>query len=377
MFPTNKKNLLKHLENFSQNEILNYSSERNYDFGKPHNNVSKLSPFLRRRFISEEEILRIVLKNNDIKNIQKFIDEVFWRTYWRGWLEARPWVYSDYKRNKDNLLIPQKTGIKCFDHWKEELIDTGYLHNHSRMWFASIWIFTLGFSWQSGAKFFEDNLLDFCPASNTLSWRWVAGIQTIGKPYIARAENIKEFTKEKFYPQNQLKENLNLNFSNLSNGKALQFNGKKFQLSGDEENIGLILNKNDLSINHYFDEKSIKYSSCLYVTKHGKKLIEDFQNSLHQDICNNVDDITVTDNFEQIYEWLKDKKIKNLVIPYETIGNEIFTNKDFLKKLDLLNVNYKFFLRDWDFNAFPHCTKGFFNFKKIINELLTLANINQ
>ena len=76
----------------------------------------------------------------------------------------------------------------------------------------------LGFSWQSGAKFFEDNLLDFCPASNTLSWRWVAGVQTIGKPYIARAENIKEFTKGKFYPKNQLKENHNLNFDNLSNG---------------------------------------------------------------------------------------------------------------------------------------------------------------
>ena len=103
----------------------------------------------------KKKILRIVLKNNDIKNIQKFIDEVFWRTYWRGWLEARPWVYSDYKRNKDDVLIPQKTGIKCFDHWVEELIDTGYLHNHSRMWFASIWIFTLGFSWQSGAKFLK------------------------------------------------------------------------------------------------------------------------------------------------------------------------------------------------------------------------------
>ena len=72
-------------------------------------------------------------------------------------------------------------------------------------------------------------------------------------------------------------------------------------------------------------------------------MIDDFQNSLHQDICNNVDDITLTHNFEQIYEWLKDKKIKNLVIPYETIGNEIFTNKDFLNRLDLLNVNYKFF----------------------------------
>ena len=376
MFPTNKNNLLKHLKNFSQNEILNYSSKRNYDLGTPHNNVSKLSPFLKRRFISEEEVLRIVLKNNEMKNIQKFIDEVFWRTYWRGWLETHPWVYSDYKSNKEDVIIPHKTGIECFDHWVEELIDTGYLHNHSRMWFASIWIFTLGFSWQSGAKFFEDNLLDFCPASNTLSWRWVAGIQTIGKPYIARAENVKEFTKDRFYPKNQLKENLNLNFENLSNGKALEFNGTKFQLSGNEENIGLLLNKNDLSINQYFDEKSIKYSSCLYVTKHGKKLIDNFQNSLHLDICNNVDDIFLTNNFEQIYEWLKDKKIKNLVIPYETIGNEIFTNKNFLNKLDSLNVNYKFHLRDWDYNAFPHCTKGFFNFKKMISELITLANIS-
>ena len=69
MFPTNKNNLLKHLKDFSQNEIVNYSSKRNYDLGTPHNNVSKLSPFLKRRFISEEEVLRIILKNNEMKNI--------------------------------------------------------------------------------------------------------------------------------------------------------------------------------------------------------------------------------------------------------------------------------------------------------------------
>ena len=242
-FPTNKTNLLKHLNNFSKNEILNYSSNRNYDLGKPHHNVSKLSPFLRRRFISEEEVLRVILKNQKVENIQKFIEEIFWRTYWRGWLETHPWVYGDYKKYKENVFAPPKTGIGCFDHWCDELIETGYLHNHSRMWFASIWIFTLGLSWQSGAKFFEDNLLDFCPASNTLGWRWVAGIQTIGKPYIARAENIKEFTKNRFYPQNQLKENLNLNFQNFSNGKALNFYNKKFRLSKNQGNVGLILNK--------------------------------------------------------------------------------------------------------------------------------------
>ena len=208
-FPTNKINLLKHLNNFSKNEILNYSSNRNYDLGKPHHNVSKLSPFFRRRYISEEEVLRIILKNHKVENIQKFIEEIFWRTYWRGWLETHPWVYDDYKKYKENVFPPSKTGIGCFDHWCDELIETGYLHNHSRMWFASIWIFTLGLSWQSGAKFFEDNLLDFCPASNTLGWRWVAGIQTIGKPYLARAENIKEFTKNRIYPQNQLNEKPN------------------------------------------------------------------------------------------------------------------------------------------------------------------------
>ena len=374
-FPTNKINLLRHLNDFSKNEILNYSSNRNYDLGEPHHNVSKVSPFLRRRFITEEEVLGIILKNNKVEKIQKFIEEIFWRTYWRGWLETHPWVYDDYKKYKENVFTPSKTGIKCFDHWVEELIETGYLHNHSRMWFASIWIFTLGLSWQSGAKFFQDNLLDFCPASNTLGWRWVAGIQTIGKPYIARAENIKEFTKNRFYPQNQLKENLNLNFQNFSNGKALNFYNKKFRLSKNQENVGLILNKNDLSLNQYLDKKGVEYSCCLYSTNHKNKLIDNFQNKINEDICSNVKDITLTNSFEQIYQWLKDKRIKNLIIPYQTTGNHIFSNT-FLNKIDILGVNYSFYLRDWDNNAFPYCNKGFFNFKKMINELMDLANIS-
>lgn len=374
-FPTNKTNLLKHLNNFSKNEILNYSSNRNYDLGKPHHNVSKLSPFLRRRFISEEEVLRIILKNHKVENIQKFIEEIFWRTYWRGWLETHPWVYDDYKKYKENVFAPPKTGIGCFDHWCDELIETGYLHNHSRMWFASIWIFTLGLSWQSGAKFFEDNLLDFCPASNTLGWRWVAGIQTIGKPYIARAENIKEFTKNRFYPQNQLNETPNLDFKNLSNGKALNFNGKKFQLSEKQKNLGLLLNQNDLSFNEAFDKQNIQYSCCLYSTKHKNKLIDNFQKQLNEDICNEVKDITLTNSFEQIYQWLIDKRIKNLIIPYQTTGNHIFS-ATFLNKINLLGINYNFYLRDWDHNAFPYCNKGFFHFKKMINELLDLASIS-
>ena len=74
------------------------------------------------------------------------------------------------------------------------------------MWFASIWIFTLGLPWQQGAEFFMKYLRDGDPASNTLGWRWVAGLQTRGKAYAARAENIDHFTRGRFFPDGQLNE---------------------------------------------------------------------------------------------------------------------------------------------------------------------------
>jgi len=69
------------------------------------------------------------------------------------------------------------------------------------MWFASIWIFTLRLPWQLGADFTYRQFLDGDPASNTLSWRWVAGLHTRGKYYLARATNITEFTGGRFAPE--------------------------------------------------------------------------------------------------------------------------------------------------------------------------------
>ena len=69
------------------------------------------------------------------------------------------------------------------------------------MWFASIWIFSLGLPWTLGADFFLRHLVDGDPASNTLSWRWVAGLHTRGKTYAARAENIARYTEGRFHPQ--------------------------------------------------------------------------------------------------------------------------------------------------------------------------------
>ncbi|WP_331302764.1 FAD-binding domain-containing protein [Methylobacterium oryzae] len=74
------------------------------------------------------------------------------------------------------------------------------MHNRVRMWFASIWIFTLRLPWKLGADFFMRHLLDGDPASNTLSWRWVASLHTRGKHYLARADNIRRHTDGRHAP---------------------------------------------------------------------------------------------------------------------------------------------------------------------------------
>ena len=83
----------------------------------------------------------------------------------------------------------------------------------------------------------------------------------------------------------------------------------------------------------------------------------------------------ITENYNQIFDWLIKKKIKKLILPYETVGNKIFDNEKFTNKLKQLNIKFFFFLRDWDRNAFPHATKGFFKFKKYIPDLIDLAHI--
>lgn len=94
-----------------------------------------------------------------------------------------------------------QTGLACFDAWAGELPETADLHNHARMWFASIRIFTLGLRWRLGPDFFYRHLADGDAASNTLGWRWVAGLHTRGKPYPALAGNIAAFTGGRFTPR--------------------------------------------------------------------------------------------------------------------------------------------------------------------------------
>lgn len=178
--------------------------------------VSGLSPYVRHRLITEAEIVGAVLQRHSLQEAGKFIQEICWRTYWKGWLEMRPSVWSEYLQKMRMLRARMEvdsdlhdrvqkaecgtTGILCMDAWADELRGTGYLHNHVRMWFASIWVHTLRLPWQLGADFFMRHLLDGDPASNTLSWRWVCGLQTHGKVYMATAENIERFTNGRYSP---------------------------------------------------------------------------------------------------------------------------------------------------------------------------------
>jgi deoxyribodipyrimidine photo-lyase len=243
------------------------------------------------------------------------------------------------------------------------------------MWFASIWIFTLKYSWESGANFFKKNLIDWCPASNTLGWRWVAGIQTIGKPYIARAENIKHFTGNRFYPKGQLHEDVTLSSIVSSHQKAIDINFPKENLITETDNLGIILNNNDLTLNQEFKDLNINYHTCLFKLKNGNPLINKFENDIFEDIINNNNQIELVETIESLLRWIELKKIKKLILPYETVGNEIFKNSSFLNQLSDKKVTYQFYAREWDTNAFSYAKKGFFNFKKNIPYLLKLSNL--
>ena len=209
------------LKDFLPRAGVAYAKRRNFDLGAhEHANVSALSPWLRHRSILEEDVLRATLQVHNVNSAEKFIQEVFWRGYFKGWLEHRPEVWRRYKQNvvkhvdqletdaglarRYETAIGAKTGIDCFDRWAIELVETGYLHNHARMWFASIWIYTLELPWELGADFFYRHLLDGDPASNTCSWRWICGLHTTGKTYLARAANIEQFTQGRFNPEGQL-----------------------------------------------------------------------------------------------------------------------------------------------------------------------------
>jgi deoxyribodipyrimidine photo-lyase len=214
-FPATRADALARLQAFLPRAGRAYAARRNMDEGPgQRTTTSLLSPAIRRRLLTEEEVARAAIGAHGFEAAEKFVMEICWRTYWRGWLEARPAVWRNYLAQVDRLerqlgtdpslaaryaeAVSGRTGIDAFDFWARELVETGWLHNHARMSFASIWIFTLGLPWPLGAAHFYRHLHDACPAANTLGWRWVAGLQTQGKCYLASADAIRRTSGGRF-----------------------------------------------------------------------------------------------------------------------------------------------------------------------------------
>ncbi len=372
------------LERFVPRAGRHYADQRNFDYGpNDRSNISCLSPYLRYRLITEAEVIQAVLARHSFAAAEKFIQEVCWRTYWKGWLEQRPAIWDRYTDDARVLLasvgseyqsaVDGCTGIDCFDAWVIELKNYGYLHNHARMWFASIWIFTLRLPWQLGAEFFYHHLLDGDPASNTLSWRWVAGLQTVGKTYLARADNIAQYTNGRFHARGLATSALALHEASI---EAPQ----DFARDSDvpKEHYGLLITQEDLhpeslvsfrddvaaiatiaNVNGQSDQVNAFIAGALADT--GAQTSHAFQAS-HQHL-DTLDPSIIAD-------WADEHDLKVIATGYAPIGQtrtELNTIRVALASRGIALITLQ---RRWDIDAWPHARKGFFPFREKIPKLI-------
>ena len=271
-FVTSRASAIEKLNNFIEQNLFEYSRLRNFDYGPGNrSNISCLSTYITHGVISEIEVIKKSLSKFSLSKNEKFIQEVLQRTYWKGWLELRPAVWTDYlselkkirEEFKDNAdykkAIEGNTNIECFNEWVNELKNNNYLHNHARMWFASIWIFTLELPWQLGAEFFMKHLYDGDTAANTLGWRWVAGIQTQCKNYLASEWNIKKFTNNRF---NNIK--LNENAPPKTSNKTYAASKFEFNNPQNLEEKNLLIFENNLSF-ELVDFKDQKFKKVFLI----------------------------------------------------------------------------------------------------------------
>ena len=386
---------LKRLKEFAPLAGETYSNERNFDFSSTKkNSVSALSPWIKHRLITEEEVLIEILKYHSPHSAMKFIQEVFWRGYFKGWLEQHPTVWShhneklikEYTKLENNKFIKEnymsaingETGIECFDFWCEQLKSTGYLHNHVRMWFASIWVFTLKLPMELGADFFMLHLIDADAASNTLSWRWVSGLHTKGKAYAARASNIEKFTNGQFNPSGQLVEDISPLTENIDHPLvSLPQLDKSIQ-----KDAVLLVTEEDCSPETSLETKDLEVEILpLYLEKKCPRWIQPnnsirfFSNTAVQNTCQRlgqlgVEKIDKTKWTDTILEASDRLGTKNIIIPKVPVGAVKSKLRKVKKNLAEHDIYIYEHYKNYDMYTWQHASKGFFKLKKQIPNIL-------
>ena len=375
IFEASRAKAVDQLNNFIEQNLTDYSKLRNFDFGPSNrSNISCLSPYITHGVINELEVINKSLKKFSFAKNEKFIQEVLWRVYWKGWLELRPNVWTDYlnelKKIREEFIdnadyknaIEGSTNIECFNKWVNELKENNYLHNHARMWFASIWVFTLELPWQLGAEFFMNHLYDGDAASNTLGWRWVAGIQTQGKNYLASEWNINKFTNNRF---KNIK--LNENAKPISGDKMYSVINKSFKNSDIFEDKTLLIFENNMAF-EFSDFKEDKFKKILLVSNNTNRTIKlsekvlKFKANLLEDQKIRLEEKSINCEITNINDL---KSITEEVYAlYPTVGE----NLDFIQNNQLKDI--KFLYRKLDQFSWQYCNKGFFNFKNYIPKII-------
>ena len=379
IFEASRAKAVDKLNTFVEQNLSDYSKLRNFDFGPSNrSNVSCLSPYITHGIINELEVINKSLKKFSFAKNEKFIQEVLWRVYWKGWLELRPDVWSDYlieldkikkefKNNQSYLdAIEGKTNVDCFNQWVIELKESNYLHNHTRMWFASIWIFTLELPWQLGAEFFMQHLYDGDAASNTLGWRWVAGIQTQGKHYLASEWNINKFTNNRF-------KNIKLseNAKPISNDKIYSVINKGFKNSEILEDKTLLIFENNMTF-EFSDFKEHKFKKILLVSNNTDRTIK-LSEKVLKFKANLLEDQKIRLKEKSINcETININDLKNITEEVYALYPTVGENLNFIQNNQLKNI--KFLYRKLDQFSWQYCNKGFFNFKNYIPKIIAKFN---
>jgi deoxyribodipyrimidine photo-lyase len=383
--PASRAEGLQRLASFAPHTGRDYAAGRNTDNGPgQHSHVSMLSPYVRYRLITERDVVRGVLARHSLQAAEKYVQEVLWRTYWKGWLEMRPAVWQLFmaERDKARMQVPDTgalqsaesgtTGIDGFDDWARQLVQTGYLHNHARMWFASIWIFTLRLPWALGADFFLRHLLDADAASNTLSWRWVAGLQTAGKTYLASADNIARYTNGRFSPKG-----LAGHAEALTEGPMPPPAALPFVAAADPIKPSLLLiTPEDMNPETVISDAS--YIKAALIAVDPRHLWSDtaatFVSAAAGDTCDRAQkyykcpcEITDTLDSTTLQAAAQKAGATQILTPYTPVGPVADALDKLALDLSQAGITLVQIRRSWDTRFWPHAQKGFFPFKEKIS----------
>ena len=198
-FPTEYQEIL---ERVHQIDPIDYARTRNFIDGS----VTYLSPYISRGVISTKFILETVLQKGHSPNqIEKFIQELAWREYYqRIWQHRGDGIWQDLKQEQPDVvhhemvesIVLAKTGIEAIDQAILQLYQSGYMHNHVRMYTAAM-VCNMGKAhWKTPATWLYYHLLDGDIASNNCSWQWVSAAFSSKKYYFDQS-NINKYTFSK------------------------------------------------------------------------------------------------------------------------------------------------------------------------------------